>query len=133
MLASQIRKFFSMPLFSDFRFWIILYFVIRLYNITQPPLEIAHSWRQCTGLMVSRNFYEIDANIFYPRVDMAGEKTGITGTEFPLFNYLIYLVAKVFGLADWYGRLINLIISSLGIYWFYRILVTYFNKKLAFC
>ena len=132
MPTSGIKKFLNAPLFSDIRFWIILYFLIRLFHITQPPLEIAHNWRQCTGLMVSRNFYEINANIFYPRVDMAGEKTGITGTEFPLFNYLIYLVARVFGWADWYGRLINLIVSSIGIYWFFKILDKYFNRKIAF-
>jgi len=132
MPFTGIKKFFAAPIFSDIRFWIILYFLIRLFHITQPPLEIAHNWRQCTGLMVSRNFYEIDANIFYPRVDMAGEKTGITGTEFPLFNYLIYLMAKVFGWADWYGRLINLIVSSLGIFWFYKIIKKYFNPRVAF-
>jgi len=131
-MPTGIKKFLSAPLFSDIRFWIILYFLIRLFHITQPPLEIAHNWRQSTGLMVSRNFYEIDANIFYPRVDMAGEKTGITGTEFPLFNYLIYLVAKVFGWDDWYGRLINLIVSSIGIYWFFKILDKSFNSRVAF-
>jgi hypothetical protein len=119
-------------IFSDIRFWILLYFLIRLIQITQPPLEIAHNWRQCTGLMVSRNFYEINANIIYPRVDMAGEKTGITGTEFPLFNYLIYLFAKVFGWTDWYGRFINLIVSSFGIYWFSRLVAGYFTRKHAF-
>src|SRR5256885_261898 len=113
MAASQFKPLFSLSIFSDIRFWIVLYFLIRLFHITQPPLEVAHNWRQSTGLMVSRNFYEVEANILYPRVDMAGDKTGITGTEFPLLNYLIYLVAKVFGWADWYGRLINLIVSSL--------------------
>ncbi len=132
MNYSRITKFFAAPIFSDIRFWIVLYFVIRLFHITQPPLEIAHNWRQCTGLMVSRNFYEEDPNIFYPRVDMAGDKTGITGTEFPLFNYLIYLIAKIFGWADWYGRLINLLVSSFGIYWFYKILKKYFNRRMAF-
>ena len=132
MIISRLKVFFTAPIFSDIRFWIALYFMARLFHITQPPLEIAHNWRQCTGLMVSRNFYEINANIFYPRVDMAGDKTGITGTEFPLFNYLIYLVAKIFGWTDWYGRLINLIVSSFGIYWFYRLVKKYFNPRMAF-
>jgi hypothetical protein len=117
---------------KDIRFWILLYFIIRLFHITQPPLETAHNWRQSTGLMVSRNFYEIDANILYPRLDNGGEKTGITGTEFPLFNYLIYLFAKLFGWADWYGRFINLIVSSFGIYWFYLLLARYIRPQVAF-
>jgi hypothetical protein len=63
---------------------------------------------------------------------MAGEKSGITGMEFPLMNYLIYLVSLLFGFDHWYGRLINLIVSSLGIWYFYRIAARYFDKPLAF-
>src|SRR5436190_9169865 len=122
----------SKSIFKDIRFWILLYFLIRLFGITNPPLEIAHNWRQVTGLMVARNFYEVDPNILYPRVDMAGERTGITGTEFPLFNYLIFLAALLFGWADWYGRLINLIITSIGIYFFYRIIADFIRRDLAF-
>jgi len=132
MATSSLKKKLSLPISKDIRFWIILYFLIRLFHITQPPLEIAHNWRQSTGLMVSRNFYEINSNIIYPRVDMAGEKSGITGTEFPLFNYFIFLTAKIFGWSDWYGRLINLIISSLGVYWFYLLIYKYINPKVAF-
>jgi hypothetical protein len=82
--------------------------------------------------MPARNFLEIDNNIFYPRVDFAGEKTGITGMEFPLLNYLIYLMSLVFGYAHWYGRLINLIISSIGLLYFYKIIEKYFSKSMAF-
>lgn len=122
-----IRKYFP-----DIRFWIVLFFIIRLYGIWFPPIDAAHSWRQVTGNMVARNFLETDANIFYPRVDMAGEKTGITGTEFPVLNYLIFLMAKVFGWQEWYGRLIVLLFSSLGIYFFYRIIKLKFPEKTAF-
>jgi len=119
-------------LLYDVRLYLFVYFLLRLAFITAPPLETAHGWRQSTGLMVARNFYEVDANIMYPRLNNGGEKTGITGTEFPIYNYLIYLVARVFGWADWYGRLINLLVSSLGVYWFYRIiLLSFSNSKWA--
>ncbi len=119
-------------LFGDIRFWIAVTFLHRLASILQPPLEVAHNWRQTTVTMVARNFLEIDPNIFYPRVDMAGELSGITGMEFPLLNYLIYLVSLIFGYEHWYGRLINLIVSSVGIWCFYDLLKHYFNKKVAF-
>jgi len=118
--------------YSDIRFWILLFFIIRLVGITNPPLEVAHHWRQTTVTMVARNFLEVDNNIFYPRIDIAGDKTGITGMEFPLLNYLIYLVSVVFGYAHWYGRLINLIVSSVGIFFFYKLIIKYFNPKIAF-
>lgn len=121
-----------MKYLSDVRFWIVLFFIIRLYGITFPPLEIGHNWRQTTVAMVSRNFLEVDANILYPRVDIGGEKTGITGMEFPIFNYFIYGVAKVFGYQHWYGRLVNLIISSFGLYFFYLLVKKYFQERTAF-
>jgi len=117
--------------FGDVRFWILLFFILRLYNIWLPPLDMAHNWRQTTVAMVARNFYEIEANPFYPRIDIAGDLSGITGMEFPLLNYLIYLVSLVFGYDHWYGRLINLTISSLGIWFFYLLITKYFNQRTA--
>ncbi len=63
---------------------------------------------------------------------MDGNKTGIIGSEFPLFNYLIYLTAKLFGYTHWYGRLINLIVSSIGIFYFYKIVKRFFSESHAF-
>ena len=118
--------------FQDIRFWILLFFVLRLIGITQPPLEIAHNWRQSTVTMVARNFYETDANIFYPRIDIAGDKSGVTGMEFPIFNYLIYLASLLFGYDHWYGRLVNLIFSSWGVLAFYRLVHSLKNERWAF-
>jgi hypothetical protein len=83
--------------------------------------------------MIARNFYERSPNILYPTVDVAGEKTGIVGCEFPLLNYLIYLTSLVFGFENWFGRLINLIISSLGVFYFYKLIRSYFGESSAFC
>lgn len=82
--------------------------------------------------MVARNFYEGDGNILYPRVDVGGEKTGIVGCEFPLLNYAIAGCAKVFGYQHWYGRLINLIVSCLGVYFFSKLVTKYFDRWTAF-
>lgn len=117
---------------SDIRFYILLFFILRLIGITNPPLEVSHNWRQTTVTMVARNFIEVDANPFYPRIDFAGEKTGITGMEFPLLNYLIYLASAMFGYEHWYGRLINLIFSSVGLWFFYLLVRKYFLHPIAF-
>ena len=105
---------------------------MRLYGITLPPLEFQHAWRQADGLMIARNFVETDSNIFYPRVDIAGEKTGITGSEFPILNYLIYLVSLVFSYQPWYGRVIVLIFSTLGSFYFYKSIKKFFGETVAF-
>lgn len=118
-------------LFNNIWFWIGLFFLIRLVGITNPPLEIGHSWRQTTGLMVARNFVEVSPNILYPRIDETGGGAGIIGMEFPLLNYLIYLWSLVFGYSHWAGRLINLTVSSVGIYFFYRIVKRFFSNRVA--
>ena len=82
-----MKRWFNKGMVRDVRFWIVVFGIIRLYGITNAPLEIAHSWRQVTVNMVARNFVENDANVFYPQVDMAGEKTGITsGLELSHFD-----------------------------------------------
>lgn len=112
--------------------WIVLFFLIRCIGLLNPPLEAGHSWRQCTGLMVARNFYEVDASVFYPRTDLTNGKEGIVAMEFPALYYLVYLVSEVVGYDHWYGRLINLLVSSLGIWFFYRLLRSYFSQPIAF-
>jgi hypothetical protein len=119
-------------IFEDFRFWILVFFVLRLYGITNPPIETGHSWRQSFTCMVARNFLEEDPDIFYPRIDYSGEREDVVPAEFPVFNYLIFLTAKVFGWQHWYGRLINLIITSIGVFFFYKLVRRYFNEKTAF-
>lgn len=117
---------------TDIRFWILVFFLVRIIGITDAPLEVGHNWRQSLTNMIARNFLFHGAHILYPMIDMAGEKTGIIGSEFPLFNYLIYLVSLAFDYSHWYGRLINLSVSSLGLYYFYKLVKKLFNGQVAF-
>ncbi len=119
-------------IFGKIEFWLIFFFLLRFYGITNPPLEAGHNWRQSDVLMAARNFYETDSNIFFPRNDISEGKNGITGMEFPLMNYLIYLVSLIFGYNNWYGRLINLTFSLFGTFYFYLLIRDYINKKTAF-
>lgn len=119
-------------LLNDIRFWIVLFFFVRLIGISNPPLEAAHNWRQSLTNMIARNFLEVDNNILYPRIDMDGDKSGIIGAEFPIYNYLIYITFKGFGLSHWAGRLINLLVSSLGLYYFFLVVRRHFDGRLAF-
>jgi hypothetical protein len=128
----MIHKERIKSILSDIRFWIILFFILRLIGITNAPLEIGHNWRQVLTNMIARNFLEGNANIMYPQVDMAGNQSGIIGSEFPFFNYLICLVSYVFNYGHWYGRLINLIVSSFGIYYFFLLIRKICNKNVAF-
>jgi len=130
--SSIINKKNLITVLSDIRFWILIFFLIRLFGITNPPLEIGHNWRQTQTNMIARNYYESGLDLFHPRIDMAGEKTGIIGSEFPFFNFIIYLFSVVFGYAHWYGRLINLVVSSLGTWCFYLLIKRLMNRTVAF-
>ncbi len=130
--SSIISKKNLIIVLSDIRFWILIFFIIRLFGITNPPLEIGHNWRQTLTNMIARNFYESGLDIFNPRIDTTGDKTGIIGSEFPFFNFIIYLFSVVFGYAHWYGRLINLVVSSLGTWCFYLTINKLINRKVAF-
>jgi hypothetical protein len=128
----EFKQLSTKTLFNDIRFWILLFLIVRLVGITNPPIETGHGWRQSFTCMVARNLLEKDPDIFYPRTDLCGSNSDIIASEFPLFNYLIYLVAKVFGYQHWYGRLINLLFSSAGIYAFYLLAKKYFGERVAF-
>src|SRR5690606_34525032 len=97
--ANPIRPVLSRFLCAlrDIRVIIVLFFLVRLYGITNPPLETTHHWRQTSVTMVARNLVEDHLNVLYPRMDTAGALTGITGMEFPFLNTLIAFCIILFG------------------------------------
>lgn len=135
MMHSMSRRicelFRSYPIASI----VIFFFIVRLIGITHPPIEPNHHWRQVTGLMVARNYHEHQMDLLRPQIDEVGVGTevssGIIGMEFPLLNALHALAANIFGYEHWYGRLIVLILSSFGIWWFSRILDRFFTQRVV--
>lgn len=112
--------------------FVCLLFILRLAFTTQPPIGYEHTWRQSTGLMYARNFVETDANFFHPRIDDNAGGTGILVLEAPILYYGMYLLSQPFGYQDWYGRLINLIVSSLGLYFFFLLVRRFFTERVGF-
>jgi 4-amino-4-deoxy-L-arabinose transferase-like glycosyltransferase len=109
-----------------------LLFFVRLFHITYPPIEVAHNWRQTTSLMVARNYVQLDHNIMYPTIDECGDHRGVIGMEFPILPYSIYLISIPFGYEHWYGRLVVLFFSSIGIWYFYKLTKLFFDQRIAF-
>ena len=111
--------------------FLVLSFAVRLVNITAPPLERAHSWRQATGLMVARNLARGDGDILHPRIDERPETSREIGMEFPLLPWMHSAVGKCFGYAHWHSRLINLVVVMGGLWCFYLILARWHTDRLA--
>ena len=108
------------PWLFDVRLWILVLFLIRLENIDLPPLD-DHAWRQTITLGVARNYMEVDPNFFHPRTVISDSRGGILAQEFPLYNYCVVLLWKVFGVHNWCFRLFSLVVASLGLWAFSNI------------
>jgi hypothetical protein len=59
----MLNKVLVKKLLTDIQFWIVLFFLIRMIGITNPPLEIGHNRRQSLTNMVARNFLTVDAGM----------------------------------------------------------------------
>ena len=112
--------------------WIALFFLVHLIGIWNPPIEAAHSWRQATGLMVARNYFAGNTSFWYPMVDETSGGTGIIGMEFPLLYYIQGKLGVLFGFHAGMGRLLNVLISTLGLVYFYALIRRFAEEKTAF-
>lgn len=97
----------------------ILLFSLFISAVTHLPFinlgpRSVHVWRQSNTLAVARNFYQEDMDILNPRVDRRLDTDGVTGMQFPSYEYIVALGYKVFGLHNWVHRLISLLISFWG-------------------
>jgi len=93
---------------------IIVFILVHLIYINLPPCSI-HVWRQCNTLAVAQNFYEEDLNILEPRVDRRFESDGVTGTAFPIYEWLLAIIYKITGVHYWSHRLLSLIFTVTAI------------------
>ncbi|MFM7017124.1 MAG: ArnT family glycosyltransferase [Bacteroidota bacterium] len=89
---------------------ILVFIGVHLIYINLPPCSI-HVWRQCNTLAVAQNFYDEGLNILEPRVDRRFDSNGITGTAFPLYEWVLALIYKVIGVHKWVPRLFSLAIT----------------------
>ena len=108
-------------LLYDPRCWAIGVFLVGLVTL-DLPLHDDHSWRQGWGMMIARNFYAVDFNIFYPLSNLCGEHSpDYFATELPLMQALMAAGYRVVGEQWWVGRLVNWSVSCLGLWYFSRL------------
>lgn len=82
--------------------------------------------------MVSRYYSEAESwDILRPRTDIIDKRSNIIASEFPAFNLVHAAISKMFGYRHWYGRLINLLLSTLGIWCFYLFLLRFLKDEQA--
>jgi 4-amino-4-deoxy-L-arabinose transferase-like glycosyltransferase len=93
---------------------LIIGFGVRLQNLNQPIVEIMES-RQTQTAEISRNLITDSFNIFLPRVDRYGPHNIYVVLEFPLFNLITALSAKLTGFPiEPMGKFYSAIFGILG-------------------
>ncbi|MFD2785814.1 ArnT family glycosyltransferase [Hymenobacter rubripertinctus] len=102
-------------------FWPLLLglnLALHLPFFQQPP-NSAHVWRQSNTMAVARNFAEEDMNILRPRVDRRRDTDGVTGMQFPSYEWVVALNYRVFGVHEAIPRVVNWLIFAAGLVGFY--------------
>jgi hypothetical protein len=91
---------------------LLLGVVLRLHHLT-APLADTHNWRQTQTAMITRNLYRDGFNLWSPHVDFyctaeICSESGLLVLEFPLYNTIVALLYKIFGMREILGRLVSI-------------------------
>lgn len=100
-------------------FLLFILFVIRLYHLGVPPLEIEESWRQADTESMAWNFANYDFNLFHPNLNYDGPLPNIPALEIQVTTFIIAILYKVFGHHYFLARLVPLIFFLLSAFYLY--------------
>lgn len=104
--------------------------LLRLYNITQPFVDV-FSWRQASTAMMAENFFLRNPNILYPEVNWTGPGPNYQGREFQTITYLSALLYRIIGQQDWIGRGIAVLFGVWGIWALYQLVRRVWDERHA--
>jgi len=118
--------------------WTIIFFLIltsvslllHLPHFKKDLISI-HVWRQTQTQSNIDNFYEEDFNIFNPRKNERADGDGIFRMEFPLMQWMVAGLYKVFGPSILLTRIFMFITGLLAILGMYFLLKAIFKRELA--
>lgn len=117
---------------------LVLAFSLRLYKLNAPIADW-HSWRQADTAAVARNFVKDNFNILYPQSDSLTplNQYGLLNpnryfiNEFPLYNAIVALLYKMFGVSPALARLVSISFATLGTLFLYLLAKKLFSQKIA--
>lgn len=114
---------------------ILLGFLVRLYEINLPLVD-HHSWRQADTAAVARNFARSGIKLFYPQLDNMApthspndeNSQRLYLVEFPVYNAVIALVYKVWGVKEANARLVTIFFSLISAVLLYLLGKKFFGR-----
>ena len=131
MLQKKGNLYFS-QYFGSFSIWPIISIglLLRLININAPVLGV-HSWRQADTASIAKNFLTNNFNFWEPQINWAGSTEGFVECEFPLYQYLVSFLYKIFGAHEIYARGLSVLFGCLSIIFLFRLIKRVFDIQVA--
>ncbi|NBP05047.1 MAG: hypothetical protein EBV15_02340 [Bacteroidetes bacterium] len=119
-----IHKIFSS---SGKKFLPILMVVVVLTHLPYMKLPAVgnHVWRQCNTLAVAKNYADESMALMEPRVDKRFETSGITGPQFPAYEYILACMYRTMGFSEYYHRWLSLIFTLLSVWAIHNVILLY--------
>ena len=113
-------------------FLLLIFLPVRLRNITSPLMNIT-SFRQAQTATVALNFYKEGINPFKSQLDIFGMgKEKYLTLEFPLYQMIVAVLYRLFGVSDIWGRLVSVVFGFIGSIYLYLIVIALLkNTRLA--
>ena len=113
MKKSNVRKYILYLVFA-------ILFLIRLINISNPPLDYS-SWRQVDTDSIARNFIEYKFNIFYPQLNYDGPMPNYVQLELQVTTFIIAILYKIFGYSPICARIVPILFFMGSCYYLFLI------------
>ena len=123
-LNALTQKVFSLPA-KKFLPALMLLVVLTHLPFMKLPAVGNHVWRQCNTLAVAKNYADESMNLLEPRVDKRFEKSGITGPQFPAYEYILACMYRTTGFSEQYHRWLSLIFTLLSVWAMHKVISHY--------
>lgn len=103
---------------------LLLCFIFGYHKIYDSRPFSIHQWRQTDCASIAKNYFEENKNFLNPAIHWQGVENGKAVSEFPIINYSVALIWKVFGEKEVIYRILILCIYFTSIlFLFYAIYI----------
>jgi len=111
--------------------FVVCLFFLNFYTKTlfYRPGSI-HQWRQADCLSITKNYYEEGFHFFSPKIHYQGPVDGKAVSEFPILNYTVACLWKVFGEHEFIYRLLEYLIFLTGIFFLFNTILRFYKSPL---
>lgn len=89
-----------------------------------------HQWRQADCLSITKNYYEEGMHFWQPKIHSNKAPKNKAVSEFPLIQYTVALLWKVFGEHEFIYRLLEYLLYLLAVFLMFNTMLRFFNLKL---